>query len=191
MICKTLNEIDEAKPPTYEEMRENKNKWWREGFVAVKFCKEAKWNDALICFPANDAGDDVFVKYGGNSYPFQIAEMASRNPDVKNEFPQSNDTGVGLLVSEPYGSLKGEIKKFVCRLVKIKNNKHYASQDNMNLLLYLNTPDAVYIGADTDIDRAELAECVQSSEFKTISIYTGSEIIFIKGDIDSLAKESS
>lgn len=156
MICKTLNDIYEAKPPTYEEMRKNENKWWREGFIAAKFCEYAEWNDASICFPANDAGDDVFIKYSNNSYPFQIAEMAPKNPDVKKEFPQSHDTEDGLLISAPYSSLKNEIKKFVCSLVEAKNGKNYANQDNINLLLYLNPPGAVCIDADTDIDKDEL-----------------------------------
>lgn len=187
MICKTLKDIYTTKPATNAAIRKSENKLWREGLVAVKFCEYFAWDDAYICFPANDAGDDVFVRHVGNLYPFQITEMAPRNKKVQEAFPKSKTMEHGLLLSEPYGSLENEVSQFVCELVQKKDDKNYANQSNMNLLIYINPDGAVFIDPDQDINQAELQQRVSTSKFQTISLCTGQDVVFIKGDIASLA----
>lgn len=186
-LCKTLDDIRKNAPP-YEELRNNKNKQWRESWVTAKFCESLNWADALVCVPAEDKGDDVFVKHDKKSYPFQITEMAPRDPLVTKNLPSSKEDENGLISCEVYGSLAPQITDLVNSLVQKKNQKGYANQENMNLLIYLNLPGALFIDAEEDIDMAALTEQMQSSKFKTISLYENGKVIFIKGDISSLAQ---
>ncbi len=173
---------------SYEDLRKDENKQWREGWVASKFCKYANWNNALICFPSEDKGDDVFIKYDEKYYPFQIAEMAPRDPAVAKNLPESKEDENGLVTCEVYGSLEPRITTLIEHLVQKKNKKFYADQENMNLLVYLNSPDALFIDAEEDINTNVLTKKMQSSKFKTISLLSNGEIIFIKGSVEDLAQ---
>lgn len=183
--CKTLNDIINTKPPS-EFLRDNEHKQWRESWVAAKFCEGLKWTKARVCIPPQDQGDDVFVEYDNKSFPFQIAEMAPRDPSVVNHLPSSTEDENGLISYEVYGSLSAQVTNLVQNLVQKKDKKNYTNQEKMNLLIYLNPP--IMIDAEEDIDKPSLKEQVKSSKFKTISLYTYKEVIFIKGDISSLAQ---
>jgi len=186
-LWKTLDNIRKNAPP-YEELRNNENKQWRESWVAAKFCESLNWDDALVRAPTDDKGDDVFVKHYNKSYPFQITEMAPRDPSVAKNLPSSKKNENGLISCEVYGSLASQITYLVETLVQKKNQKCYANQENMNLLVYLNPPGALFIEEEADIDKAALTEQMQSSKFKTISLYENENVIFIKGNISSLAQ---
>lgn len=184
-ICRTLDEIKKAAPP-YKALRNNENKQWRESWVAAKFCESLGWTDALICVPAKDDGDDVFVKHDNKSHPFQIAEMAPRDRLVMKNLPSSKEDENGLISCEVHGSLGPQITYLVQTLVQKKDEKFYANQEDMNLLIYLNPSGALFIDAEEDIDIAALKEQMQTFKFKTISLYADERVTFIKGDVSSL-----
>ncbi len=188
MNWKTQQDFKGKIRPPYSEMRSNKFKRWREEFLAVKFCEGVSWDAALICSPDRDEGDDVFIKNGEHCYPFQITELAPKNPEVADVFPQSRNIG-GEFMLKPYGSLKDEIGRSVLSLVQAKDNKCYADQESMNILIYINPPNVV-VDVSLDIDKEALTRHLRSSKFRTVSLCAGDEIIFIKGDINDLAAVS-
>lgn len=183
MQPKTISQIFNLKPTSYAEMRSNKNKWWREGFVAAKFCEYFKWTNALIYFPQFDIGDDVLIKHQNNNYPFQITELAPSNPRVKEQFPQAIRID-DITISDPYNSICTETTETIIALIDIKQKKHYADQNSINLLIYINPPN-IYVDSN-DINLKILRQYTQTIQFKTISLLVNDEIIFIKSDISDL-----
>ncbi len=114
--------------------------------------------------------------------------MAPRDPLVASKFPLSREGKNGTVSCEVYGSLAPQITCLVSTSVQKKEKKGYTNPENMNLLIYLNPPGAIFIDAGEDIDTDALTEQMKSSKFKTISLCKGEEVIFIKGDISSLAQ---
>jgi len=186
-ICKTLDNI-KKNSPRREVFRNNKNKQWRENWVAAKFCESLNWVGALVCTPVKDHGDDVFIKHDNKSYPFQVAEIAPHDPGVVKNLPLSKKDKNGLISCEVHGSLAPQMTTLIKALAQKKDQKCYANQENMNLLIYLNPPGAPIIDTKEDIDTVALTEQMRSSKFKTISLYENGTVIFIKGDINSLAQ---
>ncbi len=189
--AKAMIEIKKLSPENILQLRpprdvvwKNEYKTWRESWCVAKLCEICNLG-GLITAPFEEPVD-VLLELNSSCQRFQIVECknsGSRGSPL--DIPQSLKIENEQEDTIPVYDVSLQETNLTQKIIDAISNKerHYNSSDkqNINLLIYQN----FYFCNDEDIQLNRIQESIQNFDFKTITMFDGKTINFIKGNICS------